>query len=352
MTILARIFITLSLLVSSIAGVKAQVALSADSISSLLLNHYAKAPQEKMYVHTDRSHYAAGDTMWLRAYCIDAATNQLSDRSKFVYVELLDNSADTLVRRIKIRADTAGVFANALPLSQRLKSGSYTLAAYTQWMRNFDEELFFKKTVKIVNLDDSVAPVMNSRKINSMSLDLMPEGGNLLAGHSQRLAFKAVGDDGLGVDVKVYLVNAAGDVIREGASQHLGMGYIMVNADLGEELWLEAISAEGLSCRTKLPPAHARGVTLSVNQRKGIILIQPSATSDFDMREAALVIYGAGNMIVKELTDDSPIRITASYLKPGVINIALIDRLTHRPLAERLIFVRDRNPAEAEIEFR
>lgn len=327
----------------------AQESLTADSIASLILNRYAEAPQEKIYVHTDRSHYAAGDTVWFRTYVADAATNLLSDRSKFVYIELLDNAADTLIKRIKIKADADGVFANALPLSSRMKTGTYTLAAYTRWMQNFDEEMFFKKLLKIVNTNDTVTVNPQPRTVNAIALDVMPEGGNLIARHTQRIAYKAVGDDGLGVDVDVRLVNADGDVIAESASSHLGMGYIPVNADPGEELWLEAFTADGLSCRAKLPEAQARGASLSVLQHKGAVLIQPYATTSFDISQTALAVYGAGNLIVKELADQSPISISARDLHPGVINIALIDRLSQRVLAERLIFVRDTDPAELNV---
>ena len=54
-------------------------------------------------------------------------------------------------------------------------------------------------------------------------------------------------------------------------------------------------------------------------------------------------------MLVKELTDESPVSISARDLKPGVINIALIDMVTRKTLAERLIFVRDTDPAELDI---
>ncbi|MBD5285863.1 MAG: hypothetical protein HDS29_06260 [Bacteroides sp.] len=333
----------------SIVASAQKEALTADSIASLILNRYAEAPQEKIYVHTDRSHYAAGDTVWFRAYVADAATNLLSDRSKFVYIELLDNAADTLIKRIKIKADDDGVFANAIPLSSRMKTGSYTLAAYTRWMQNFDEEMFFKKRLKVVNPADSVSPQPEPREINEMVLDVMPEGGNLIARLPQRVAYKAVGDDGLGVNVQVRLVNADGEVIREGASQHRGMGYILVNADADEELWLEAFSDDGLSCRTKLPKALTQGVALSVNQHKGTVLIQPRATPGFDISRVALALYGADNLLVKELTDESPVSISARDLKPGVINIALIDMVTRKTLAERLIFVRDADPAELDI---
>lgn len=328
---------------------RAQERISADSLSTLFLEHYASVPREKIFVHTDKAYYASGDTVWFRTYVVDRAANKLSDRSKFVYLELLDNEADTLVSRIKVKADTAEVFANAIPLASGMRSGTYTLTAYTRWMQNFGEETFFKKMLTVVNRNDSVAPHSSQRMINAIALSVMPEGGNLLAGHMQKVAFKAVGDDGLGVDVDVRLVNAGGDVIREGASQHLGMGYIPVNADSGEELWLEAFTRDGLSCRTKLPPAQASGATLTVSQRNGTVLIQPYITPSIDATGIAVAIYGSGNLIVKELAGTSPLRISTRDLRPGVVNIALIDRSTRHTLAERLIFVRDTNPLPLQI---
>ena len=48
-------------------------------------------PQEKIHVMTDRGSYMAGDTIWLRAWVVDAATHQpvnvnccrLTTRSRF-----------------------------------------------------------------------------------------------------------------------------------------------------------------------------------------------------------------------------------------------------------------------------
>ena len=113
------------------------------SIEDSILNHYRKLPQEKVYLHTDKPYYAAGDTIWFRAHLADAVTNVPVDRSKFVYVELLDNSADTLMQRAMIKCDSNKVFANALVLPKSMRSGKYTIAAYTRWMMNFDKEQFF-----------------------------------------------------------------------------------------------------------------------------------------------------------------------------------------------------------------
>ena len=45
-------------------------------------------PQEKIHVTTDRDAYIAGDTVWLRAHCVDAATLEPLTASRYVYVEL------------------------------------------------------------------------------------------------------------------------------------------------------------------------------------------------------------------------------------------------------------------------
>ena len=98
--------------------------------------------QERIYLQTDKPYYAAGDTVWFRAHLVDAATHMPVKRSRFVYVELHNQQADTLMQRLMIRCNEDGVFANALLLPKDLPGGVYTLVAYTQWMRNFPAEHF------------------------------------------------------------------------------------------------------------------------------------------------------------------------------------------------------------------
>ena len=119
-------------------------------IQQRILDYYRQVPQEKIYVHTDRPYYVPGDTVWFRAHLVDAVTHTPISRSRYVYVELLDNAADTLVQRIIVKCDSDGVFANALVLPHEMKGGCYTLAAYTQWMRNFPAERFFYKELLVV----------------------------------------------------------------------------------------------------------------------------------------------------------------------------------------------------------
>ena len=119
-------------------------------IEQHILDYYKRVPQEQIYVHTDKPYYVPGDTIWFRAHLTDAVTHTPISRSRFVYVELHDQLTDTLMQRIIVKCDSDGVFANAILLPKTMKGGCYTLAAYTQWMRNFPIERFFYKELLVV----------------------------------------------------------------------------------------------------------------------------------------------------------------------------------------------------------
>lgn len=113
--------------------------------------------QERVYVQTDRDVYLPNDTIWFRAHLVDAATNVPStskyypkNRSRYIYVELHDVKADTLVERMMIQRDSDGVFANAIPLKTTLHEGLYMLLAYTRYMLNFPDTMFAYKEIEIV----------------------------------------------------------------------------------------------------------------------------------------------------------------------------------------------------------
>ena len=137
-------------IVLSSAIEKLQAKTDTLDIEQRILDYYKRVPQEQIYVHTDKPYYVPGDTVWFRAHLVDAVTHTPISRSRYVYMELRNQQPDTLVQRIIVKCDSDGVFANAITLPRDLKGGSYTLAAYTQWMRNFPVERFFYKQLLVV----------------------------------------------------------------------------------------------------------------------------------------------------------------------------------------------------------
>src|SRR3954464_8367068 len=87
--------------------------------------------QEKLYVHTDKNFYTAGEIVWFRVYDVEGFFNKPVIFSKVAYVEILDKNNNP-VSRAKIALDEkSGNGSVQLPLT--VNSGYYTLRAYTNW---------------------------------------------------------------------------------------------------------------------------------------------------------------------------------------------------------------------------
>jgi len=125
--------ILLALCIAAFAQAGRSVQQQIDIISDY---NKAHAP-EKIYIHTDKQNYNKEDTIWFKAYVFDAVTVGASVKSGLMYIEIV-NDNNRVVNRNMVSL-TAGVGWGNIPLlDHRFPEGTYTLRAYTNWMRNFD----------------------------------------------------------------------------------------------------------------------------------------------------------------------------------------------------------------------
>ena len=106
-------------------------------------------PQEKVYLHTDKPYYASGERIWFRAHVVDAASLRSRTKVNCVFVDLFD-VRDSVVSRVKSGLIN-GAFSGYIPIPDDVPEGDYTLRAYTNTMRNLDEDYFFLKNIHIGN---------------------------------------------------------------------------------------------------------------------------------------------------------------------------------------------------------
>jgi len=95
---------------------------------------------EQVWVHCDRSLYAAGETVWLRGWVMDEEGE--APVSKFLYVELLRDGASSVEQRVKIKS-RGGIFFGVMELPKDMDSGWYTLRAYTLAQKDWPAEALF-----------------------------------------------------------------------------------------------------------------------------------------------------------------------------------------------------------------
>lgn len=103
--------------------------------------------RERVYLQTDKQLYISGELLWMKLYTTDEK-GKLTAFSKIGYVELLSDS----IPEAQVKLDIAGgTGVGCMELSPMLPTGHYRLVAYTRTMKNEPADVFFEKTVSIIN---------------------------------------------------------------------------------------------------------------------------------------------------------------------------------------------------------
>ena len=110
--------------------------------------------QEKVYLHTDKSYYYPGDAIWFKGYLMYRHPHLADSMSAALYVDLI--SPEHKILETKIFRIDSGRVRGDLFLPGSLPSGNYYLRAYTNWMRNYNDNDIFIKPLPILGFYDNV----------------------------------------------------------------------------------------------------------------------------------------------------------------------------------------------------
>jgi hypothetical protein len=102
---------------------------------------------ERVYIHTDKDCYVAGENIFVKFYAFDMHF-QPSSLSKVGYVEICDSERPQM--QLKLALDK-GSGAGIIKIPFQIPSGVYQLSGYTRFMRNESENVFFKRQIAIIN---------------------------------------------------------------------------------------------------------------------------------------------------------------------------------------------------------
>lgn len=305
-------------------------------------------PQEKVYVHTDKPYYMAGDTIWLRAHVVDASSHVRTSLSKYVYVELRSmekpafDEEPSAPLRIRIR-ERDGVYAGYLPLPMTAQSGDYTLTAYTAFMRNAGPDYYFRMPVYVSAYGrryERQAPKRNAER--DFDVSFFPEGGYLVEGVPCTLGFKALKSDGNSTFVSCRIVDAEGRETAAAESLHAGMGKVSFTPRHAGIYYAECTNPQGVTKRFRLPAARRDVCILQIFLTSERFSVQVAVPHGYDPGPLALLVHCRGELCYYKDWDASKEHLTfmRNDFPDGVLQFLLLDR-ENRPLSERLLFCYD-----------
>lgn len=268
-----------------------------------------KLPQEQVFVHLDNSSYYLGDTLYYKAYVKRSDNGRPTNLSGILYCELLNNDG-YLVERQMVSLENGEGHGNFSLADTLLYAGYYELRAYTKWQLNWGvteqphsqwaEKYFFSKAMAkdyyrdYEKLYSRVFPVydkplspgnygtdMTLRPLAAYFKDpsespktiiqFFPEGGSLVAGTRQRVAWEARNEVGKALNGTLSISLPNGQLITSETIDR-GRGIFEITVPENQTLMAQFTPSDNkdnpagtLTAIEQLPDAEKDGVALNVN---------------------------------------------------------------------------------------
>lgn len=394
------------------------------TLAQKLVEYYARFPQEKIYVQTDKPYYLGGETIWFRAYLVKASGHKLSTLSKKVYVELA-NENDSVIKKILLNA--ADLKTNGyIRLSDSLQEGNYVLRAYTNWMLNFNPQFIFSKKIYIGSgiddLDMSLSFNMNKegdwpssidlslrdldkhplprqngnieifsdsslvKKIpfstddqgksnialvdldntdwhntrirvrykshvqnfypprisDSLDIQFLPEGGNIVNGVESVVAFKAIDYAGKPVNIEGYVKNDNNNRITNFKTYHNGMGKFSFIPSKGRSYMAMVTLKGGREIAYPLPAIQDDAYQLAlIDEDESSLKFRVALGDALYQKNVKSMLLGTAHGLLcfaSSGRDMYEVKVTKDSFPEGVAQFTLFNDQS-QPVSERLVFI-------------
>ncbi|MCF3107413.1 hypothetical protein LL912_01340 [Niabella sp. CC-SYL272] len=293
-----------------------------------------KNPIEKTYLQLDREAYFSGQTLWFKAYFMSGFLPSAANSTLFV--ELLNNRSDLVIKKIVpvFGALSYGQF----DLPDSLPTGSYQLRAYTPLMLNFDKRYLFSQRIQIYGRNKPrTAP---SAAASAVALRFFPEGGNLVSGFPNNMAFKAVDANGLPVPVSGEIRDEQNRRTTTFISRHDGMGQFILTPVTGIQYHAFIAGQPPVN----LPQSNPEGLALQLKNGNNAKTFSLNYSGS---RQTPAYMVGQiqHQVVFKQALAATGNKISGiiqtGNLPSGVLQVTFFNK-DGMPLAERLTFINNK----------
>ncbi len=305
--------------------------------------------QEKLFVHTDKTFYLAGEIIWFKIYTVDEILNKPLDISKVAYVEILDHQMKTVLQAKISMEDASGNGSFLIPAS--IVSGNYKLRAYTKWMKNFSADFFYEQTLKIVNTSKSNQSA-DIKPGKTYDIQFFPEGGHLVYGLQSKLAFKAVNKNGQAVNCNGFIINQKNDTIINFSTLKFGIGSLVFTPEK-DEYYKAVINLPDTVITKQITGIITQGYTMSV-ENEGKDLLKIVIRTNVNNLNPSVYLFTHTRHLVKNVQQkyfsggETAFLIDKTILQDGITHLTIFSA-DKQPVCERLYFKRPENKLDIRL---
>jgi hypothetical protein len=310
----------------------------SQSIDSTLSKFSSTYQPDKIYVQYDKSSYYAGETIWFKAYVLEGLV--AGESSKNVYIDWIADNGKLLSHTVSPIVD--GATNGQFEVPADYKSEFVHVRAYTRWMLNFDTAFLYSKDIRVLT-DEPMARKILVGLIPS--IQFFPEGGDIVAGVKNTVAFKANDQYGRPVKIKGKVVDSKSTTIQSFSSVHDGMGTFSFVPQRGTSYLARWTDDKGVEHSTELPAVRPSGITMGVTMEANKRTITISAGDQLDNSLQQIHMVGTmgqslifKNDIALQANSSAKRIIPTQNLSTGILTITLFDA-NWNAIVERVMFI-------------
>ncbi len=286
-------------------------------------------PYEKIYLHIDRSHYFANDTIWFKAYAKTEPkkNDSLDYSSENMYVYLSKATDTNILKKTLVRMENGSGTANII-LSD-LEAGDYFLSAYTDLMRIWSDDYIFQKAITIQEPGKLVAKKDQNDKVN---ISFHPESGLLIPEVNNKAVVLARNGSGFPASsFQGYFMNSRSDTLSTIQIDKKGMALMELVPNANDTYHILGRGADGNWEKYDLPNFFQEGVLIQTDfqshpDKLFITLVKSPEIKD---QKFQMVALASGKPVYELIFDMNEAQqsmvLDKENFMPGIFNIAVLD---------------------------
>jgi len=296
----------------------------------------------KLYLHTDRSHYFPGDTVWFKAYYLDAGSQQLKTDFANLYIEVIHPSGKSINTQPFFIEEGSAQGSLALPDS--LQPGQFLLRAFTDEQRPGGEDFFFHKTLRISEIREGGDPFdqqVPDVKTEDVDIAFLPEGGYLLAGIPNTAAIRSIDKTGRSISLKGRIMDDLNNTVASFQTGYNGMDSMRFTPEQDRRYRILLNESHVMNFPEIIPTEKGIKLEFEGVQENELLYSAVCNSPEFQHKDYVLAIMHRGKLLFNQrftLNEDRFIIKALQEALPAGINRFILMDAKLNPLSERLYF--------------
>lgn len=300
------------------------------TLAKKMREYKLQKPQVKVFLFFSQNIYAPGDTAYFSAHFLSEDMDPIGGR-QIVRLDLMDQSGRlVLFQNIAVK-DGKGFNQVAIP--KGLKAGVYQWVAYSDWMKNFSPEYFFRQEFLLVEKNNLI-PI---KKNDEIDFTFYPEGGVFVSSILNKVVVRSNLEEGS----IAKIVNQSGSKVGEVQINKNGFGYFNFTPSATDSYYAE-LQHLGRKVRVNLPSGSPQGVSIIMSAIQDLVKVDIRTPPESAYKNADLWLVIAAR---SEIYFSAPVRfddrelVTVQFplkeLPPGICYATIFSE-QGEVLAERM----------------